>query len=428
MRPLSKETADRVARHLVAAGELITTDPAAAHEHAKTAAARGSRIAGVREAVGILLYHLGQYDEALRELRTHRRIAGSDDNLPLIADAERGRGRPQKALELFAEASEGGLGHDLYTELLMVAAGAHMDLGHVPEARALLETRNFAGNANGTLVRLLSVYSDVIRLQGDDDLADRYEELARRTARATGTLFGDEETDPNAGVEIVTLEELELPEDEETPADDETPAGDESPSGESASADPAEADTVAEAPRTESAAAAAVDAEQATDAPEDTTSEAVAADPAEAGETGSAADTAAAPADEEAEARLRAVDSEFDQEIVDELDEILGETTGDDAEAATSGTMADDGTTDHAEAAAAETTTDDVEAAADESQVATDEGETTTDGAEAPEETPPEAAAPETTAPADSAQDDEDEDEDDTRADDEELTEPLFDL
>lgn len=414
MRPLSKETADRVARHLVAAGELITTDPAAAHEHAKTAAARGSRIAGVREAVGILLYHLGQYDEALRELRTHRRIAGSDDNLPLIADAERGRGRPQKALELFAEASEGGLGHDLYTELLMVAAGAHMDLGHVPEARALLETRNFAGNANGTLVRLLSVYSDVIRLQGDDDLADRYEELARRTARATGTLFGDEETDPNAGVEIVTLEELELPEDEETPADDETPAGDESPSGESASADPAEADTVAEAPGTESAAAAAVDAEQATDAPEDTTSEAVAADPAEAGETGSAADTAAAPADEEAEARLRAVDSEFDQEIVDELDEILGETTGDDAEAATSGTTADDGTTDHAEAAAAETTTD--------------EGETTTDGAEAPEETPPEAAAPETTAPADSAQDDEDEDEDDTRADDEELTEPLFDL
>lgn len=344
----------------------------------------------MREAVGILLYHLGQYDEALRELRTHRRIAGSDDNLPLIADAERGRGRPQKALELFAEASEGGLGHDLYTELLMVAAGAHMDLGHVPEARALLETRNFAGNANGTLVRLLSVYSDVIRLQGDDDLADRYEELARRTARATGTLFGDEETDPNAGVEIVTLEELELPEDEETPADDETPAGDESPSGESASADPAEADTVAEAPGTESAAAAAVDAEQATDAPEDTTSEAVAADPAEAGETGSAADTAAAPADEEAEARLRAVDSEFDQEIVDELDEILGETTG-----------------------------DEVEAVAD---------EPTADGAEAPEKTAPEAAAPETTAPATPAQDDEDEDEDDTRADDEELTEPLFDL
>ncbi|WP_019159847.1 prolipoprotein diacylglyceryl transferase [Brevibacterium senegalense] len=388
-----------MARHLVAAGELITTDPAAAHEHAKTAAARGSRIAGVREAVGILLYHLGQYDEALRELRTHRRIAGSDDNLPLIADAERGRGRPQKALELFAEASEGGLGHDLYTELLMVAAGAHMDLGHVPEARALLETRNFAGNANGTLVRLLSVYSDVIRLQGDDDLADRYEELARRTARATGTLFGDEETDPNAGVEIVTLEELELPADDETASDDEAASDDESASGESASADQGEA---VEAAGTESAAAATEDEEQTVDAPDDTSSETVAVDTvAEAAKTGSAEAAATAPVDEDAESRLRAVDSEFDQEIVDELDELLGESATDEAEAVADTTTADEVTTDEAEADSSET---------------------------APEATVPEAAASETAAAAAPAQDDEDEDEDDTHADDEELTEPLFDL
>lgn len=388
-----------MARHLVAAGELITTDPAAAHEHAKTAAARGSRIAGVREAVGILLYHLGQYDEALRELRTHRRIAGSDDNLPLIADAERGRGRPQKALELFAEATEETLGHDLYTELLMVAAGAHMDLGRVQEARALLETRNFAGNANGTLVRLLSVYSDVIRLQGDDDLADRYEELARRTARATGTLFGDEETDPNAGVEIITLEELELPEDDETPADDETPSDDESASGESASADQGEA---VEAAGTESAAAATEDEEQTVDAPDDTSSETVAVDTvAEAAKTGSAEAAAIAPVDEDAEARLRAVDSEFDQEIVDELDELLGESATDAAEAVADTTTADEVTTDEAEADSSET---------------------------APEATVPEADASETAAAAAPAQDDEDEDEDETHADDEELTEPLFDL
>lgn len=408
-----------MARHLVAAGELITTDPAAAHEHAKTAAARGSRIAGVREAVGILLYHLGQYDEALRELRTHRRIAGSDDNLPLIADAERGRGRPQKALELFAEASEETLGHDLYTELLMVAAGAHMDLGRVQEARALLETRNFAGNANGTLVRLLSVYSDVIRLQGDDDLADRYEELARRTARATGTLFGDEETDPNAGVEIITLEELELPEDEETQADEETPADDESASGESAPADPGEAAAVAEDAETE-------DAGQTTDAPEDTTPEAVTADTAaEAVETGSAEAAASGPVDEEAEARLRAVDSEFDQEIVDELDELLGESTTDEAEAVADTTTTDEVTTDEAEADSSETAP--AETASD------DAAAVTRDGAESPEAaatetTEPEAAAPGTAGPAAPAQDDEDEDEDDTHADDEELTEPLFDL
>lgn len=270
LRPLSKDNAELVAKHLVAASELIGVDPEAAFAHAQTAAVRGSRVAGVREAAGIVAYHADRYEEALRELRTHRRISGSDDNLPLIADAERGRGRPQKALEVFSEASEEALGHVLYTELLMVAAGAHMDRGEVAEARALLETRNFAGNANGTLVRLLSVYSDVIRLQGDADLAGRYEELARRTAKATGTLFGDEDPDLNANVEIVTLEELELPDDEAEP---------------------------------EAEAEAAVETADEEGAFEDRSAE--------------------SSADEVPGESLRAVDAEFASETVDELEEIL---------------------------------------------------------------------------------------------------------
>jgi hypothetical protein len=312
--------------------------------------------------VGILLYNLGQYDEALRELRTHRRISGSDDNLPLIADAERGRGRAQKALELFTESSEDRLGHDLYTELLMVAAGAHMDLGQVKEARALLETRNFAGNANGTLVRLLSVYSDVIRLQGDADLADRYEELARRTAKATGTLFGDEEVDPNEGVEIVTLTELELPEDIE---------GDTEDSDEAAEA--------AAGPETaEPSDAVAPEA----DTPEQT----------EASEQPKTADESAAEDQAEAEERLREVDAEFDQETVDELDEILRASESEEP----------------AEAEVQET--------------ADAEDDSTEDPAEAPQE----ARAQE--SPNRASQDDEENDDEDDPADDEELTEPLFDL
>ena len=274
--------------------------------------------------MGILLYNLGQYDEALRELRTHRRISGSDDNLPLIADAERGRGRAQKALELFTESSEDRLGHDLYTELLMVAAGAHMDLGQVKEARALLETRNFAGNANGTLVRLLSVYSDVIRLQGDADLADRYEELARRTAKATGTLFGDEEVDPNEGVEIVTLTELELPEDLED--DGEESAEDASDDAEavagSETTEPSETVTPEAEPEPEAAATEPAEATEAVaPAQADTSAQTEAADAPEA------ADQA------EAEERLREVDAEFDQETVDELDEILRAAEAEEPEA-----------------------------------------------------------------------------------------------
>ncbi|SMX68291.1 hypothetical protein BSP109_00479 [Brevibacterium sp. Mu109] len=260
-----------------------------------------------------MAYHTDRFEEALRELRTHRRISGSDDNLPLIADAERGRGRPQKALEIFSEASEEALGHDLYTELLMVAAGAHMDRGEVAEARALLETRNFAGNANGTLVRLLSVYSDVIRLQGDADLAGRYEELARRTAKATGTLFGDEDPDPNANVEIVTLEELELPDED---PDEESEQEDGSASAEPTAEPTSEPTTepTAEAPGA-SAVEPAAEAEAEAEVEVDTTADEHAV-----------ADRPAEPVGEgDRDASMSTVDAEFPAETVDELDEILAD-------------------------------------------------------------------------------------------------------
>src|SRR5699024_10175554 len=71
-RYLDKENAAMVAKHLVAAGGLLDLDPDRAHEHAKAAMARAGRVAVVREALGIAAYYVEKYDEAVRELRTHR--------------------------------------------------------------------------------------------------------------------------------------------------------------------------------------------------------------------------------------------------------------------------------------------------------------------------------------------------------------------
>ena len=156
-----------------------------------------------------------KYDEAVRELRTHRRISGSNDNIALIADAERGRGKPQKAIELFESAGELDLDHATRTELVIVAAGAKSDLGDPKGARALIEAEDFTQKPSGALVRLMAAYSGVLRLHGETEMADKYEALSRRTAKATGTLFGDEEPDPNLGVEIETVDEVEeIPEEE----------------------------------------------------------------------------------------------------------------------------------------------------------------------------------------------------------------------
>ncbi|MDN5746380.1 MAG: hypothetical protein L0H31_14855, partial [Nocardioidaceae bacterium] len=208
LRSLDKENAAAVAKHLVSAGGFLDVDPERAYEHAKAAMARAGRVGLVREALGIAAYHVEKYDEAVRELRTHRRISGSNDNIALIADAERGREKPRKALELFESAGELDLDNDARTELVIVAAGAKSDLGDLKGARSLIEAEDFTQKPSGALVRLMAAYSEVLRLHGETEMADKYEELSRRTAKATGTLFGDEEPDPNLGVEIETVEEI----------------------------------------------------------------------------------------------------------------------------------------------------------------------------------------------------------------------------
>ncbi|PPH46426.1 hypothetical protein C5C90_16915, partial [Rathayibacter sp. AY1D4] len=82
------------------AGRLLEEDPELAHRHVLSAARRAGRIAVVRESLAISAYATGDFALALRELRTFRRISGSDEQVPLMVDSERGVGRPDKALEL----------------------------------------------------------------------------------------------------------------------------------------------------------------------------------------------------------------------------------------------------------------------------------------------------------------------------------------
>ena len=138
---MDRATADTVARHLVAAGELLDDDPEAALAHAQAARARSGRIAAVREAVGIAAYQCGDWAQALAELRAARRMGSKSQLLPLIADCERGVGRPERAIELGAQ-PRGRRAHrrrrrrDCASSL----AGARADLGQLEQALAMLSS------------------------------------------------------------------------------------------------------------------------------------------------------------------------------------------------------------------------------------------------------------------------------------------------
>lgn len=245
LRPLSKDNAEVVAKQLVATGRLIDSDPEQAYGFAKAAVGRAGRIGVVREALGLVAYELDKYDEAIKELRTHRRITGSDDNLALILDSERGRGLPDKTLELFGEIDRDKLSDSQWIECVMVVAGARADKGDLAAARDLIEAQGFTGHDPSATVRLVSAYSDLLKISGEHELAAKYEELARRTAKANSVAFGDEEIDPNAGIEIHTIEEE--PEPERTPEATLEPKPDAGPEPEQAQEDqPAPAAEVAD--------------------------------------------------------------------------------------------------------------------------------------------------------------------------------------
>jgi hypothetical protein len=134
LRGLQKDTAEKVARHLVAAGQLVDVDPEQALAHARYARRRASRIAVVREAAGIAAYHAGEWSEALGELRAARRMGGGPGHLAVMADIERALGRPERALDLTRGPEVGELDRAETIELAIVGAGARRDLGELEAA------------------------------------------------------------------------------------------------------------------------------------------------------------------------------------------------------------------------------------------------------------------------------------------------------
>ena len=186
LRTLSKDNADWVARHLVMAGRLIDDDPELAHKHAQAAGRRAGRIAVVRESVGITAYALGEFELALRELRTYRRISGRDDQLPLMVDSERGIGRPEKALELGRSVLRSTLDIPVQVALAIAMSGARLDLGQQEAALTELQIPQLdPERAYVWSPALFDAYATVLEDLGREEEAEQW---WQRSDRATAAL------------------------------------------------------------------------------------------------------------------------------------------------------------------------------------------------------------------------------------------------
>ncbi|MFF5112327.1 hypothetical protein [Streptosporangium sp. NPDC000509] len=234
LRSLPLDLADLISRHLVAAERALGEDDAErAYEHTKVARRFAARIGVIREAVGIAAYRAGHFSEALSDLRAARRMTGSDSFLPIMADCERGLGRPERALDLVRSKEAERLDRVGKIELAIVESGARRDLGQndaavitlqrLPELRDTrpqpwsarlafayadaLSAAGHAGPATEWFGRAMTFDED-----GETDAAERYAEL-------TGAVIEDIED-----IEEDDIEDGEVFVDDDTRADDDAGA------------------------------------------------------------------------------------------------------------------------------------------------------------------------------------------------------------
>ncbi|WBU38858.1 hypothetical protein [Homoserinibacter sp. YIM 151385] len=204
------------------AARLIDEDPALAHRHALAASRRAGRVGVVRETVAITAYATGDFALALRELRTHRRISGSNDQLPLMVDSERGVGRPDRALELGRSVPRAQLDVAVQVSLAIAMSGARLDLEQPEAALGELQIPQLdPDRAFSWSPALFAAYATVLEELGRGEEAA---EWLARAERAEAALDDAAAADEDETVDVVEEEGPEADEVEAIPAQPDEPS------------------------------------------------------------------------------------------------------------------------------------------------------------------------------------------------------------
>jgi hypothetical protein len=170
LRTLPDGLALAVARHLVAAERALEEDDiSSARSHIDYVRKHAGRVGAVREACAVFHYTAGDFSQALADFRAVSRMRGGSNYLPIMADCERGLGRPQRAVEILkgfdAPKSRQGSVKDLPTRIegLIVLSGARSDMRQHEAAVLTLKVPELAGLPAGTeRARLQFAYAEAL--------------------------------------------------------------------------------------------------------------------------------------------------------------------------------------------------------------------------------------------------------------------------
>ncbi|MGP9021613.1 hypothetical protein ACT1U9_24845 [Streptomyces sp. BR1] len=220
---LPKTLAEDVAQNLVMVARLIDEDPEQAYAYSRIALRLASRVAAVREAAGFAAYATQKYSEALAEFRAAKRMTGHVELWPVMADCERGLGRPERALEMAGAPEVQKLDKAGQVEMRLVAAGARRDMDQLDAAIVTLQSPELASNSvQPWTPRLRYAYADALLAAGREDEArewfakalesdkDGATDASDRLAEMDGVDFVDAMTDEDELDADVIADEPEL--------------------------------------------------------------------------------------------------------------------------------------------------------------------------------------------------------------------------
>lgn len=216
---LPKTLAEDVSKNLVMVARLLDEDPERAYGYAKVAQRLASRVPSVREAGGFAAYAVGKYAEALAEFRAARRMTGLQHLWPVMADCERGMGRPEKALAMAGEPEVRQLDKAGQVEMRLVAAGARRDMGQADAAVVTLQSPELASaSVQPWTARLRYAYADALLEVGRED--DAREWFAR-------ALEADQSGSTDASDRLAELDGIEFVDalDPDAATEDESDSG-----------------------------------------------------------------------------------------------------------------------------------------------------------------------------------------------------------
>jgi len=146
---------------------------AAALPHLREAKTLAPRSSTVRELFGLSAYRIGKWEEALRELRTFRRITGDLIHMPVEMDCLRAMGKKTEVVKTWERIQDLDPSATVSHEARVVYASFLLDEGRARDAWAVIKPGRLVATPSPGETRRWYVAARVALAAGDKDAARR---------------------------------------------------------------------------------------------------------------------------------------------------------------------------------------------------------------------------------------------------------------